>query len=79
MHGDKRVRIFYDSKHAARVSLGVAHAKRNTTLASNRNELIVRTKGKFDISVHHVFGHASNAGIECDDIAVSFGMKRLHF
>ena len=30
----ERVRILYDSKHAARVALGVAHAGRNIALAN---------------------------------------------
>ena len=34
-----RVRILYDSKHAARVALGVAHARRNIALAHKCNEL----------------------------------------
>ena len=71
------MRILNDSKHAARVALGVAHACRNIALASKCNELILRSKDKIYVSIHHVFGHAGNAGNECADIAASCGMHGL--
>ena len=67
------MRIVYDSKHAARVALGVAHARRNKSLASRCNDLVLLSKDKYHISMHHVFGHAGNAGNDCADIAASFG------
>ena len=70
----ERVRILFDSKHAARVTLGVADAKK-IALARSCNELLLRLRCKFHISVHHVFGHAGNAGNQCDDIAATSGMK----
>ena len=70
--GGERVRILHDSKHAARVALGVAHARRNIILASICNDSVLRSKDKFYISIHHVFGHAGN---ECADIAASFGTR----
>ena len=69
-----RFRIIFDSKHAARVTLGVAHAKRNIELARRCNELLVRLKCNIHVSAHHVFGHAGNAGNECADVA-SLGMR----
>ena len=66
------MRILYDSKHAARMALGVARAKRNIDLKSC-NDLLLRAKNRIFASVHHVFGHAGNAGNECADIAASFG------
>ena len=65
--------VLYDSKHAARVACGVAHAGRNITLASKCNDLGLRSEDKIYISIHHVYGHAGNAGNECADIAASFG------
>ena len=47
----KRVRILYDSKHAARVTFGVTHGQRNIALAQKCNELVLRTKGRLHISV----------------------------
>ena len=35
----ERVRILYDSKHAARVALGVLHARKNIALAHKRNDI----------------------------------------
>ena len=63
------------SQHATRVALGVAHARRNIALASSCSDLILRAKGKFYISIIHVFGHAGKPGNECADIAASFGMN----
>ena len=74
IHRGERVRILCDSKHAARVAIGVAHARRNISLASNCNDLILRYKGKFHISPHHVYGHAWNKRA---DIAASFGMNGI--
>ena len=65
--------ILYDSKRASRVTFGVAHSRRNISSASRCNDLVLRSKEKFYISIHHVFGHAGNAGNECADIAASFG------
>ena len=42
-------------------------------LANRCNALLLRNKDRIFISVHHVFGHASNAGNECADIAAPFG------
>ena len=36
------VRILFDSKHAAHVTLGVAHARRHIALARKCNELVLR-------------------------------------
>ena len=68
------MRILYDSKHAARVAPGVARARRNIALANKCNDLVLRWKGKFH-TVHHVFGHAGNAGNECADSAASLGLR----
>ena len=48
--------------------------KRNIELARRCNELLVRLKCKFHLSVHHVFSHAGNAWNECAD-AASLGMR----
>ena len=66
------MRILHDSKHAARVARGVAHARRNIILAFRCNDSVLRSKDKFYISIHHVFGHAGN---ECADTAAPFGTK----
>ena len=68
----ERVRILYDSEHPARVALGAAHARRNMSLASRCNDWVLLSKDKYHISIHHVCGHAGNAGNECADIATSF-------
>ena len=74
----ERVRILHDSKHAARVTLGVAHAQRNIALAQKYNELVLRSKG-MRISSHHVFSHAVNTGNECVVIAASLpGHEGFH-
>ena len=65
----KRVHILHDSKHAARVVLGVAHGKKNIALANKCNDLVLRSKGRFRMSVHHVFRHAGNAKNERADTA----------
>ena len=70
-----RLRILFDSKHAARATLGVAHAKRNIALARRCNELLLRLKCTFHISALHVFSNAGNAGTECADVAASLGMR----
>ena len=38
-----------------------SHAKRIMALAHKCNELVLRSKGRFHISVHHVLIHAVNA------------------
>ena len=50
------MRILYDSKHAARVTIGIAHAKINIALARTCNELLFQLKCNFHVSAHHVFG-----------------------
>ena len=44
-----RLRILFDSKHAARVTIGVAHAVRTIALARTCNELLLRLKCIFHI------------------------------
>ena len=65
-------RFFQDSKHAARVTLGVAHARRNIALARKCNELLLRSRYFFHIWFHHVFSHEGNADNECADAAASW-------
>ena len=60
---------------ARHVFLGFTHARRNIALVHNCNELVLRSKCNFQISVHHVFGHAGKAGNECANIAASLGMR----
>ena len=55
------------------------HAGRNTAVASQCNELVLRFMGNFYFSIHHVSGHVGDAGNECADIAVSFGMHGIIF
>ena len=50
----------------------MARARRKISLAAKCNDWFLRSKDKFYISIHHVFGHAGN-GNECADIAASFG------
>ena len=69
------LRILFRSKHAARVTLGVAHAKKNIALARRCNELLCRLKCNVHLSAHHVFRHAGNAGNECAGAAPSLGMR----
>ena len=69
------MRILYDSKHVARVALGVAHGCWNTAWANKCNDLDLRSKGKSNIAVHHVLGHAGNAGNECADSTTSLGLR----
>ena len=69
------LRILFDSQHADRVTLGVAHAKKHIALARTCNEHSLRLKCKFHVSTHHVFGHAGNAGNECADVAASLGLR----
>ena len=57
--------FFNDSKHAAGVTLGIAHARRSMASLRKCNELCMRSKHLFHISSHHVFSHAGNAGNEC--------------
>ena len=71
----ERVRILLECKHAAGVAVGVVHVGRNIALANTCNDLVLRSRGRFHISVHLAFVHASNAGKECADIAASWGMK----
>ena len=73
----ERVRILYDPTHAARVALGVAHARNNIALANRCNDFVFRSKGKFHVAVHHVFGHAGNAWNGCADCAASLGSRGL--
>ena len=70
-----RLCILFDSKHAARVTVGTAHAKKNLSLARTCNELLLRLTCNFHVSVHHVSGHAGNTGDECADAAASLGMR----
>ena len=72
-----RVRILYHSKHAVRVTIGVAHAKKNIALARTCNELLLRLKCNFHVPAHLVVGHAGIAGNECADTATSLGMRRF--
>ena len=37
------MRIFYDSRHAAHIALGVAHARRNISLGSRCNDSVLRS------------------------------------
>ena len=72
-----RLRILFDSTHAARVTAGVAHATRNIALSRNCNELLLQLNCNFHVSAHHVFGHAGRAGNECADAAASLGVRGL--
>ena len=56
--------FLYDSKHAAGVVLGVAHARRIIALANDCYDLVLRSKGNFRLLfiMCNVFGHADNAG-----------------
>ena len=45
------MRILYDSKHAARVALGVAHVRRKITLANNRNHLVLRFPASIGLKI----------------------------
>ena len=74
---DERVRTMYDSIHAARFVLGVAHARKNIALANRCSDLVFRCKDKFHVTVHHVFGHAGNVVNECADCAASLGSRGL--
>ena len=69
------MRILYDSKHVARVALGVAHGCWNIALANKCNDLDLRSKGKSHIAVHHVLGHAGNAANECAERTASLGLR----
>ena len=51
------------TNHSARVALRAAHARRNISLASRCNDLVLLFKDKFHISIHPVCGHAGNAGM----------------
>ena len=79
IHHGECVRNSYDSKHAARVALCVHHARKNIALANRCNDLFLRSKGKFHVTVHHVFGHAGTARNECAVCAVSLDLKRPRF
>ena len=50
IHRGARLRILFDSKHAARVTIAVAHAKRNIALARTCDELLLRLKCNFHAS-----------------------------
>ena len=67
---------FFDSKHAARVTIDVAHAKKNIVLARRCNELVA-SEVHFHISAHHHFSHVGNVGNEGADVAASLGMRGL--
>ena len=69
-----RLRILCDSKHAASVTIGTAHARRYISSAHTCNRLSVRLKCNFHVSAHHAHGHAGNIGNECADAAASLGM-----
>ena len=69
------MRILYDSKHVTRVALRVAHGCWNIALANKCKDLDLRSKGKSHIAVHHVLGHAGNAGNECADSTTSLGLR----
>ena len=45
----ERVRILYDSKHAARVALGVAHAGNNIALACRCNDSFSSVRTSFTL------------------------------
>ena len=51
----KRYVFCSDSKHAARVTFGVDHARRNITSASQCNELLLRSKCLFPFLVSSCF------------------------
>ena len=70
-----RLRILFDSKHAASVTVGTAHARRNISSAHTSNKLSVRLKCNFHVSAHHAHGHGGNTGNEFADAAASLGMK----
>ena len=71
----ERVRILYNSKHVARVAFGVAHAGgRNIALANRCIDLFFRSKGKFHVTIHRVFGNIGNG---CADCAASQGLRGL--
>ena len=75
-HGE-RVRFSFYSKHAASVTLGVAHARRNIARARMCHMLLMRSRHRFHTSFHDVFIHVGNAGNECADSATSLGMRGL--
>ena len=62
-------RILFDSKRAARVTVGTVHAKKNLSLARTCNEHLLRRKCNRHVSAHHVYSHAGKTGNECADAA----------
>ena len=72
-----RLRILFDSKHAARVTPGVAHAKSYIALPRRCSELLVRLKCNIHAFCPSFFykSLAGNAGNECADVAASLGMR----
>ena len=44
---------------------------------SCEGQIDIRSKGKFHITIHHISGHAENAGNECVDGAASLALKGL--
>ena len=56
----------------------LASADRSTcAVASCEGQIDLRSKGKFHITIHHISGHAENAGNECVDGAASLALKGL--
>ena len=61
-----RVRILFDSKHAARIALGNTHAKRNIALSNTSRILQLQAKNRVFSSAQQGYSHACAYAFACD-------------
>ena len=71
--GDVEACIYYDSKHAAGVCLGVTQARTHVQLALACQRAMLCAQLRLRLTMQHVHGHFGNLGNECaDDLAHLF-------
>ena len=65
--------IYYDSMHAAGISLGTIQARTHVQLVLACQQSMIRAEHRLRLTMQHVYGHGVNLGNECADHAAALG------
>ena len=65
--------IYFDSLHAAGLSLGTIQARTHVQLALACQRSMMFAQRKLRLTMQHVYGHGGNLGNECADHAAALG------
>ena len=74
---DEQSCIYYDSMHAAGISLGTVQARTHVQLAPACQQSLIHAQRRLRLTMQHVYGHSGNLGNECADHAAALGTLGL--